>query len=157
MATFRVIGSFKSLARIAGVAVICASIGACQTAGEAGPTASTDKAELSEAAANSIAGDMVSRLAELVGPATGTVVLKANSSPFSKALLSALKRWGYAVATPDQKADSSKLIQLAYVVDSFEGSVLVRLSTPRFDLGRGYTVTGTGAVPSSPLSILRRN
>lgn len=157
MTSVRVIGSFKSLARIAGVAVICIGISACQTAGETDPTASIDKTDLSPAAANAIAGDMVSKLAEVVGPANGTVVLKSDSSPFGKALAPALKGWGYAVATPDQKTDDNKLIQLAYVMDSFEGNVLARLSTPSIDLGRAYAVTGTGAMPSSPLSIMRRN
>lgn len=155
MANFRMTGS--SLARIATVVVMCAGIGACQTAGEGGLTVSADKAELSSIAANAIAGDMVSKLAEVVGPGTGTVVLKSDASPFGKALTSSLKGWGYAVATPDQKTDGSKLIHLAYVVDSFEGSVLARLSTSTVDLGRAYAVTSIGAAPSSPLSIMRRN
>ena len=157
MANSRMLGLLTSLARIAVIVVICIAIGACQTAEEGGPTASIDKTDLSPAAANAIAGDMVSKLAEVVGPANGTVVLKSDSSPFGKALAPALKGWGYAVATPDQKTDDKKLIQLAYVVDSFEGYVLARLSTPSTDLGRAYAVTGTGAVPSSPLSILQRN
>lgn len=157
VANFRPIGSFTSLARIAAVAAMCAGIGACQTAGEGGLTGDAHKAELSSTAANAIAGDMVSKLAEVVGPGTGTVILKSDGSPFDKALTSSLKGWGYAVATSDQKTDGGKLIQLAYAVDSFEGSFLARLSTPTVDLGRVYAVTSTGAAPSSPLSIMRRN
>jgi hypothetical protein len=156
MAHFRMTGYFTSLARIATVAMICAGISACQTTGEGGLTASADKAELSSAAANAIAGDMVSKLAEVVGPGTGTVVLKSDGSPFGQALASSLQGWGYAVATPDQKTDGSKRIHLAYVIDSFEGSVLARLSTSTVDLGRAYAVTRSGADPSSPLSIMRR-
>lgn len=154
MANFRMTGS---LTRIATVAVICAGISACQTAGEGGLVASADKADLSSTAANAIAGDMVSKLAEVVGPGTGTVVLKSDGSPFGVALGSSLRGWGYAVATPDQKTDGGKLIHLAYVVDNFEGNVLARLSTSTVDLGRAYAVTSTGAAPSSPLSIMRRN
>jgi hypothetical protein len=157
MANFRTSASFTSLARIATVTVMCAGISACQTAGEGGLAASAEKAELSSTAANAIAGDMVSKLAEVVGPGTGTVVIKSDGSPFGEALASSLKGWGYAIATPDQKTDGSKLIHLAYVVDSFEGSVLARLSTSTVDLSRAYAVTTTGAAPSSPLSILRRS
>ncbi|TPJ52462.1 conjugal transfer protein TrbH [Mesorhizobium sp. B2-6-4] len=145
------------LARIAAVSVMCASASACQTSGEGDLTASTDKAELSSTAANAIAGDMVSKLADVVGPGTGTIVLESDGSLFGEAMKSSLRSSGYAVATTDQKTDGSKLIHLAYVVDSFEGSVLARLSTSTFDLGRAYAVMNTGAVPSSPLSIVRRN
>lgn len=157
MANFRPIGSFISLTRIATVAVMCAGISACQTAGEGGFTPSADKAELPLATANAIAGDMVGKFAEIAGPSTGTVVLKSDNSPFGEALVSSLKSRGYAVATPDQKPDGGKLIQLAYAVDSFEDSVLAHLSTSDVDLGRAYAVTTKGAAPSSPLSIRRRN
>lgn len=156
MANFRMTG-FVSFARIATVVAMGAGIGACQTTGEGGLTASPDKSELTSTAANAIAGDMVSKFAEVVGPGNGTVVLEPDGSPFNKALTSSLKGWGYAVATPEQKTDGTKLIQLAYVVDSFEGSFLARLSTPTIDLGRAYSLTSTGAAPSSPLSIMRRN
>jgi len=157
MRTCRIIGSSaRMLPRLVAIAVLCASVSACQTMGEGGVMASAEKVEVSPAAASAIAGDMVSKLAEFVGPGTGTVVLKSDGSPFGEALESSLKGWGYAVATPDQKADGSTLIKLAYAVDSFEGSVLARLSTSNVDLGRAYSVTDAGAAPSSPLSIMRR-
>lgn len=157
MRTCRIIGSSaRMLPRLVAIAVLCASVSACQTMGEGGVMASAEKVEVSPAAASAIAGDMVSKLAEVVGPGTGTVVLKSDGSPFGEALESSLKGWGYAVATPDQKADGSTLIKLAYAVDSFEGSVLARLSTSNVDLGRAYSVTDAGAAPSSPLSIMRR-
>lgn len=42
---------------------------------------------------------------------------------------------------------------LAYSVDEFEGAVLVRLSTLRFDLTRIYKLGAEGAAPVSPLSV----
>ena len=156
MASLRISGSFTSLVRIATVAMFCAGFSACQTTGEGGLASSADKAELSSTTANAIASDMVSKLAEVVGPGTGTIVLKSDGTPFGEAMKSSLQGWGYAVATPDQKTDGSKLIHLAYVIDTFEGSVLARLSTSTVDLGRAYAVTSTGAAPSSSLSIMRR-
>jgi hypothetical protein len=43
------------------------------------------------------------------------------------------------------------------VVDEFEGSVLVRLSTASLDLTRIYRVEGATAVPASPVSVMRRD
>lgn len=157
MRNCRKIGSSaRVLPRLVAIAVLGATVTACQTMGEGGVMASTEEVEVSPAAASAIAGDMVSKLAEVVGPGTGTIVLKSDDSAFREALESSLKGWGYAVATPDQKTDDNKPIKLAYAVDSFEGSVLARLSTATVDLGRAYSVTEAGAAPSSPLSILRR-
>lgn len=157
MANRAMTGSITSLARIAAVVALCGSVGACQTKGGDHLTTSTDKAQLSTAAADAIAGDMASKFAEVVGPGTGTVVLKSDGSSFGKALASSLKAWGYAVAAPDQKADGSKLIQLAYAIDSFEDGVLAHLSAPTINLGRAYALTSVGAAPSSALSIMRRS
>ena len=149
--------AFTLLARMATVAVMCAGASACQTTAEGDFAASADKAELSSTAANTIADDMVNSLAEVVGPGSGTVVVKSDRSPFGTALVSSLQRRGYALATPDQKAQGGTVIQLGYAIDGFEGSVLARLSTPSVDLGRAYARTATGAAPSSPLSIMRHN
>lgn len=157
MTRFRMIHPVVLLGRMARVATICATASACQTTTDGNLTASIDKTELSSTAANAIAGDMVSKFAEVVGPGSGTVVLKSDRSPFGEALASSLKRWGYAVATPDQKAADGKLIPLSYVIDSFEGNTLARLSTPTVDLGRAYSLTSAGAAPSSPLSVMHRN
>lgn len=157
MARARIFMPPMSFARIIAVAIICVSISACQTVGRTGLVASADRAELSPAAANSIADDMVDKLAGTVGPGTGTIVVKPDGSAFGKALQASLKSKGYAVATADQKADGiGKPIPLAFVVDSFKGSVLARLSTTSVDLGRAYTVTAAGASPSSPLSVKHR-
>ncbi|MGV2167704.1 MULTISPECIES: conjugal transfer protein TrbH [Agrobacterium tumefaciens complex] len=107
-------------------------------------------------AANAIAGDMVSRLAEQIGPGTATVSPKQDSSPFGQALEAALKGWGYAVVT-DQKTDgAARTVPLAYIVIPFEGQMLARLSTDSVELGRAYTVTTTGAEPASALSVMKR-
>jgi len=66
-----------------------------------------------------------------------------------------LKSWGYAVAT-DQKTGTGKTITLAYVIESYNGQVLARLSTSSIELGRAYAPTATGASPASPVSLMRR-
>jgi hypothetical protein len=112
--------------------------------------------EISGPAASAIAGDMVSRLAEQIGPGKATVALKSDTSPFGQALEAALKGWGYAVVT-DQKTDQgTKVIPLAYVICSVDGQVLARLSTESVELGRAYSVTAAGATPASALTLMRR-
>jgi hypothetical protein len=138
------------------IALIATALSACQT-GADGLRTSAAPPELTAAASSAIAGDMVSRFAEQVGPGTGTIVLKEDASPSGQALAAALKGWGYAVAT-DQKTDDKKSpIELAYVVDDFEGQTLVRLSTGKVELARAYSTTATSAVPASPLSVMQRN
>lgn len=110
---------------------------------------------MSSEAADVIAEDLVGSLAEVVGPGTGTVVLRPDDSAFAAALEKSLRARGYAVAI-DQKVDDGLAIPLAFVVDSFEGSVLARLSTTTVDLGRAYSITETGATPTSPLSVMQR-
>ncbi len=128
----------------------------CQTMGTGGLVASAAPTEVSGPAASAIAGDMVSRLAEQIGPGKATVGLKPDTSPFGQALETALKGWGYAVVT-NQKTDSgAKVIPLAYVIVPFDGQVLARLSTDSVELGRAYTLTASGATPASALSLMRR-
>ncbi|RWO62365.1 MAG: conjugal transfer protein TrbH [Mesorhizobium sp.] len=141
---------------LAAAVTLAVFLSGCQSLGSGGLVASNAPADISGPAASSIAGDMVSRLAEHVGPGTSTIVLKQDGSPFGQALESALKGWGYAVVT-DQKTDSrATVIPLAYVVEPFEGQVLARLSASSVELGRAYEVTPTGALPASPLSVMRR-
>ncbi|WCK69456.1 conjugal transfer protein TrbH [Agrobacterium tumefaciens] len=128
----------------------------CQSLGTEGLTTSNAPPEISGPAASAIAGDMVSRLAEQIGPGTATVSLKQDSSPFGQALEAALKGWGYAIVT-DHKTDSTaRTVQLAYVVIPFEGQVLARLSTNSVELGRAYVVSTTGAQAASALSVMKR-
>lgn len=129
----------------------------CQSLGTDGLSASEAPAEISGPAASAIAGDMVSRLAEQIGPGTATVSLKRDSSPFGQALEAALRGWGYAVVT-DQKTDgATRTVPLAYVLVPYEGQVLARLSTNSVELGRAYTVTQAGAQPASALSVMQRS
>lgn len=129
---------------------------ACQTLGQAGLVQSTVTTELTPDAASTIANDMVGRLAEQVGPGSSTISLTPDGSAFSQALEASLQKWGYAVVT-DQKTDNASLVGLAYVVDDFEGSVLVRISTLSFDLTRMYKISAEGATPVSPLAIRRHS
>ena len=136
--------------------VLCAALLAgCQTLGGSGLATSSATAQLTPEAASSIAGDMVERFAEQVGPGTTTIQLKPDGSIFGEALESSLKGWGYAVAT-DQVTEGTNTVALAYVVDAYEGSILVRLSTQALDLTRMYELGGEGATPISPLSMMQR-
>ncbi|SOC47227.1 conjugative transfer protein TrbH [Rhizobium subbaraonis] len=128
----------------------------CQSLGTNGLVASNAPAEISGPAASAIAGDMVSRLAEQIGPGKATVALKADTSPFGQALEAALKGWGYGVVTDQKTDDGTKIIPLAYMIVPFDGQVLARLSTDNVELGRAYTVTASGAAPASALSLMRR-
>ena len=141
---------------IAAAGTFAIFLSGCQSMGTDGLIASNAPAEISGPAASAIAGDMVSRLAEQIGPGKTTVALKSDTSPFGQALEAALKGWGYAVVT-DQKTDSgTRIIPLAYVIVPFDGQVLARLSTDSVELGRAYTVTASGAAPASALSLMRR-
>jgi hypothetical protein len=129
----------------------------CQTADD-GLNTSSALVSLTGPAASAIAGDMASRLAEQVGPSgTTTIKMETDKSEFAIALEAALKGWGYAVITDGKVGKDVKPIKLAYSVDGADGQALARLSTPSIALGRVYTVTGGGAVPASPLSIMQRN
>ena len=128
----------------------------CQSMEAESLVTSSAPPEISGPAASAIAGDMVSRLAEQIGPGKATVALKSDKSPFGQALEAALKGWGYAVIT-DQKTDQgTKVIPLAYVISSADGQVLARLSTSSVELGRAYAVTAAGATPASALTLMRR-
>ncbi|MCG8273821.1 conjugal transfer protein TrbH [Aquamicrobium sp. NLF2-7] len=129
------------------------ALAGCQTLGGSGLIASSAYGGLSPEAANAIAGDMVGRLAEHVGPGTTTIQLRPDGSVFGQTLEHSLKGWGYAVAT-DQKAEGTNVVPLAYVVDSFDNGVLARLSTESLTLTRIYAITSTGAMPTSPLSVM---
>ncbi|RUV66916.1 conjugal transfer protein TrbH [Mesorhizobium sp. M5C.F.Cr.IN.023.01.1.1] len=145
----------RPVRRFLATAIAAALLSGCQTLGADRLVASSAPPEISGRAASAIAGDMVSRLAEHAGPGTGTILLKPDGSPFGGALEAALKAWGYAVVS-DQKTEGEKLIPLAYVLDSYDGQVLARLSTGSLDLGRTYTATSAGATPASPLSVMQR-
>ncbi|THK35162.1 conjugal transfer protein TrbH [Ensifer sp. MPMI2T] len=131
-------------------------ISGCQGTGSEDLIASNAPAEISGAAASAIAGDMVSRLAEQIGPGKAMVALKPDGSPFGQALETALKGWGYSVVTDQKTDDKAKLVAIAYALQPYEDQVLARLSTATVDIGRAYTVTAAGATPASPLSVMRK-
>lgn len=146
----------RPIRAIAAAGTFAVLLSGCQSMGTDGLVASNAPAEISGPAASAIAGDMISRLAEQIGPGKATVALKADVSPFGQALEAALKGWGYAVVTDQKTDDGAKIIPLAYVIVPFDGQVLARLSTDNVELGRAYTVTASGAAPASALSLMRR-
>jgi hypothetical protein len=131
------------------------SLAGCASFGSGGLVASSAPPDLSGPAASAIAGDLVTKFAEQVWPGSGTIVLKRDGSPFGQALETSLRSWGYAIAT-DQKTGAEKTIPLAYVIESYNGQILARLSTAHVELGRAYAATAAGASPASPLSVMRR-
>jgi hypothetical protein len=141
--------------RLFAAVLLAVTLAACQTLGGTGLVASTVTTELTPEAATSIAGDMVGRFAEQVGPGNTTIALTPDGSVFGQALEASLKGWGYAIVT-DQQTKGTATVPLAYVVDAFEGSVLVRLSTKTVDITRMYKLSATGAEPTSPISVMQR-
>lgn len=148
--------TIKRIRVIAITLTLTLALAGCQTLGGGSLATSTAPADISGPAASAIAGDMVSRLAERVGPGKITLVLQPDSSPFGQALEASLKGWGYAVVTDQRTDDAQELIPLAYVIEPFDGQMLARLSTDRVEIGRAYTVTSVGAAPASPLSVMQR-
>lgn len=144
------------IGRLVGALFLAASLAACQTLGGTGLVASTVTTELTPEAASAIAGDMVGKFAEQVGPGNTTIALTPDGSVFGQALEASLKGWGYAIVT-DQQTKGTVTVPLAYVVDAFEGSVLVRLSSRSVDVTRMYKLTATGAEPVSPVSVMQRS
>jgi hypothetical protein len=140
----------------AAIAALTLFLAACQTLGGSGLIASTVTAELTPADASSIASDMVGQLGAHVGAGGTTIRLRGDGSPFGSALEASLRTAGYAVVI-DQRSSDAGAIDLAYAVDSFEGSVMVRLSTVSLDLTRLYTLDGEVAVPTGPVSVMRRD
>ncbi|PRD43711.1 conjugal transfer protein TrbH [Phyllobacterium phragmitis] len=146
-------GLFGFSRQLIGALFCMMALAGCQTLGGSGLIASSAYSGLSPEAANAIAGDMVGRLAEHVGPGTTTIQLTPDGSIFGQTLEHSLKGWGYAVVT-DQQAEGTNIVPLAYVVDTFDNDLLARLSTESLTLTRIYTITSTGATPSSPLSVM---
>lgn len=138
------------------IAVVTVVLAACQTfgLGRANLISSTVTAELPTGAVAAIAGDIVGQLKGSVGPGATTIRLKGDGSAFGVALEQSLRSTGYAVA--NSMGTGAGVIDLAYVVDEFEGNVLVRLSTTSLDLTRIYRVDGETAVPVSPISVMTR-
>lgn len=146
------------LLRFGSALLIVAILSGCTTFGTSSSSAvvSVDAAQVPAIAAGVIAEDLVGRLAEVVGPGIGTITIKSDNSAFAAALDASLRKWGYAVAV-EGKTEDAGAIQLTYVLDTFEGAVLARLSTPTVALARAYALDAVGAEPSSPLSVMLRS
>lgn len=132
------------------------TLAGCQTVDSNALAASDAPPEISGQAASAIAGDMVSRLAEQIGPGAPTIVLQQDVSPFGKAVEASLRGWGYAVVTDQKTDDKAKKIALAYGISPFNGQVLARMSTTKIEIGRAYTTSAAGASPVSPVSVMQR-
>lgn len=143
--------------RLFALVLISIMVSGCETTddaltNDAMPTAITGPT------ASAIASDMASWLAEQVGPtATTTLKLDTDNSDYAKALEAALKGWGYVVITDGKGSKDQKPTELAWSVDTVDGQVFARLTTPAVALGRAYLPTAAGAIPASPLSIMQRN
>lgn len=147
---------FCSIKELAVASAVVLVLSGCQTVSDERLATSKAPSGIPEQAASDIAGDLVSGLVEQIGPGTATVSLKQDSSPFGQALEDALKGKGYAVVT-DQTTNEAAIVRLAYAVIAFEGQVLARISTNRFELGRAFIVTASGAQPASAVSIMQRS
>lgn len=133
--------------------VLSLSIAGCQTMGKGGLPASKAMPDLSLEASQMIAADMTARLTEIAEPGSaGAVAMKGDDTAFATALETSLTQAGYTIAKDKDVGG----LHLAYVVEEFEGNVLVRLSTQSADLGRVYSIRSTGAEPASPVSIKRK-
>ncbi|MBM3095879.1 conjugal transfer protein TrbH [Ensifer sp. T173] len=146
------LASFRSAA----TCILAVTLAGCQVTGRDALVTSNAPTEITGPAASAIAGDMVSRLAEQIGPGTATISLKKDASPFGEALEASLRGWGYAVVTDQKTDDTAKTIALAYVISPFDGQILARLSASSVEIGRAYRASATGATPASPLSVMRR-
>lgn len=147
------LASFRS---IVAVCILGLAVAGCRAVGADGLVESNAPPEISGPAASAIAGDMVSRFAEQIGPGTATISLKQDASPFGEALEASLRGWGFAVVTDQKPDDKAKTIALAYVISPFDGQILARLSTATVEIGRAYSANATGATPASPLSVMQR-
>ncbi|MUZ65394.1 conjugal transfer protein TrbH [Agrobacterium vitis] len=148
--------ALQPLRNFAAACALAALLSGCQSMGTEWVVSSSAPPEISGPAASAIAADMVSRLAEQIGPGKTTVALKTDTSPFGQAMEAALKGWGYAVVSDQQTDRGATVIPLAYVILTVDGQVLARLSTNSVELGRAYSVTASGATPASALSLMRR-
>ncbi len=129
----------------------------CQTADDLSADNSS-RIAVTGPTASAIAGDMASRFAEQVRPAGATVLkMEKETSEYALAFEAALKGWGYTIVVDDKDGKDQKPVEVAWSIDSFDGWILARVSTPMIVLGRAYNATSAGATPVSPLSIMRRN
>ena len=141
--------------------VLAILVSGCQSGVDRSMTG-IDAAGVDGPAANAIANDMTSGLVEQIGPAANrSIRLDTDGTDYAIALEAALKAWGFIVVgdspTPETLPKDQEPMELDHAIDSVDGQALARLTSSTIALARAYTVTATGAVPSSPLSIRRQN
>lgn len=112
--------------------------------------------KLSSQAAGMIAGDLTGRLAEQMTPTSVMLNPRTDGDELAKAMDSALKGWGFTPVS-DPNGAAAKTVVITYSADLLDGQVLARLSAPTLSLARAYSVSANGAVPASPVSIMRAN
>ncbi|MFN7025652.1 MAG: conjugal transfer protein TrbH [Pseudorhizobium sp.] len=136
------------------IGLVSASLAGCTTAsGYFSTDTSKDAAQLDAFAGDAVATDLIARLADHVGPGSGTIALRQDDSAFAGSLGKQLRSLGYAV---DPSATGVGAIPLAYMVDTADGQVLVRLTTSSVEIGRTYSISSGVALPASPVSVMRR-
>lgn len=140
--------------RLATLAQIIAILSGCQISAEALKPSSTPR-ELSKEASSAMANDIVGRLAEQIRQSDATIYLKKDEGSFGKALNRALIEHGYAVTTKQPSDDKKPAIPLTYNFDEIDGQRLAWLSMKDMVLARAYSITANGAVPVSPISVIR--
>jgi len=134
------------------VAIGAALAGCSSDNGYFEPAASQDAAKLSPQAAKTVAVDMAGKLADRLDPRSGPIMLAGDGSPIGAAFEEALRGHGYRIHS---SADQAPEIRVAYTIANVNGAIMVRLSTPTIELSRTYVISGTGASPASPLSVLQ--
>lgn len=144
----------RIILRLITVLVAGISLCGCQTLGRTTLISSSAPQDLSPGAAATIARDLAGSLAERVGVGTTTISFAPDGSAFGYVLEEELRSEGYAISTDPSMDLDGGFLPLAYVVDRFEGSVIVRLSTPDLTLTRIYAITAENAEPASPWSVM---
>lgn len=142
--------------RVHSVLSILAILCSCQSRENAPDPASASN--VGAHATSAIAGDMTSRLTEQIGAAAGrSIRFEKDNSDYAAALEAAFKGWGYTVIANSVAAKDQKPIEISYSLRHVDGQILAYLATPSVALGRAYSVTGSLATASSPLSVMQRN
>jgi hypothetical protein len=130
-------------------------IAGCQTSGDDNDGIARGQ-PVTASAAGAIAGDMASRLAERVPPASTRLAIAPEPGDYAVALETALRGWGYTVISGQKQGDANA-VHLRYNLQDTDGLVLAQLSMPTITLGRSYAISAAGAVPAGPLSVMQRN
>jgi hypothetical protein len=143
------------LRRLSAAATLACTLSGCQTLGGMTMLTNSVAVVMPTAAAEAIARDMVERLSTLAGPRDNVIALRPDGSVFGQAMASSLRQLGYAIMV-DPPIDDVESVALVYVVDPFEGDLMVRVSAGKAELTRIYRPSASGAEPVSALSVMVR-